>query len=87
MYSKVSTTISNNDQGRVEEYIRTNISTLSPQKEVLGGKFYVTSIKFQDNGGTVEYEDGHVAYSATFKYSVDPNGTVKVDDFTVLNPQ
>jgi hypothetical protein len=32
----------------VDEYIRANISELSPEPEVLGGTFYVTNITFSD---------------------------------------
>jgi hypothetical protein len=53
----------------VEAYVSQNISELSPEKEVLGGKFYVTDIQIADGKGFVSYEDGHVAYTADFTYS------------------
>jgi hypothetical protein len=55
----------------IEDYIKLNISQLSPEKEVLGGKFYVTSIHAQDGKGTVSYEDGHNAFTADFTYTTD----------------
>lgn len=48
-----------------ESYIKNNISTLSPDKEVLGGKFYVTKITWQpDRKAVIEYEDGHIVLVA-----------------------
>ncbi len=67
----------------IEEYVKQNISELSPEKEVLGGKFYVTEVEANAGTGTVAYEDGHVAYVADFTYSTDDNGAVKVDSFVV----
>lgn len=65
----------------VDEYIRANISELSPEPEVLGGTFYVTSITFSDLWeGEVQYEDGHIALTADFIYSVDEaTDTVQVE--------
>lgn len=71
----------------VEAYVRTNLSTLSPEKEVLGGTFYVTRIRLMENTGTVEYEDGHNAYVADFSYSIsDDLKRVSVSEFTVRPP-
>ncbi|MBX4195465.1 hypothetical protein KW796_00710 [Candidatus Parcubacteria bacterium] len=53
----------------IENYITQNISALSPVKEQLGGKFYVTSITAADGKGVVSYEDGHNAYTADFTYT------------------
>lgn len=48
-----------------ENYLRKNISNLSPEKEVLGGTFYVTKISWQKNREAwLEYEDGHIALRA-----------------------
>lgn len=52
----------------VEEYIRTNISTLSPASAVLGGTFYVIEIEAADGKGIVTYEDGHIVLTADFTY-------------------
>lgn len=71
----------------VESYIRANISTLSSEKEVLGGTFYVTRIRLLENTGTVEYEDGHNAYVADFTYTIsDDLKRVSVGEFTVRPP-
>ncbi len=68
---------------KVEQYIRTHISELSPGKAVLGGTFYVTKIQFTDShSGLVEYEDGHNALKAYFEYIVD-NSSVKITTFTL----
>jgi hypothetical protein len=48
---------------------------------VLGGTFYVTNITFSDLWeGEVQYEDGHIALTADFIYSVDEaTDTVQVE--------
>lgn len=61
----------------IEEYIRENISELSPEPEVLGGTFYVTSITFSDLWEwEVQYEDGHIALTADFIYAIDESRDV-----------
>lgn len=67
----------------VEDYVRQNISTLSPAKEQLGGTFYVTQIEAHGGAGTVSYEDGHNAYTADFRYTVDESGAPAVTSFTL----
>lgn len=58
-----------------ENYVRNNISELSPEKEVLGGKFYVTKIEWaDDNNGIVEYEDGHIVFKAKFNIAMEGSG-------------
>lgn len=54
----------------VEVYVREHIAELAPQKAVLGGTWYVTSVSVNEAAGTgvVSYEDGHVAGSALFTY-------------------
>ncbi len=72
-------------ENKVSSYITDNISDLSPEKETLGGKFFVTQLYFDGgNSGVVSYEDGHVAFTATFNYSVDELGNVIVTDFNIL---
>ncbi len=71
------------DKIEFENYIRENISQLSPQKEVLGGKFYVTKIEWADNNnGIVDYEDGHIALKA--KFNIAMNAGVKVSFFEII---
>ncbi|MBI5134120.1 MAG: hypothetical protein HZA81_01920 [Candidatus Taylorbacteria bacterium] len=65
------------------EYFQTNISALSPEKEVLGGKFIVTEINMRDGEGTVFYEDGHNAFIGDFTYSAKRDGTASVETFTL----
>lgn len=73
------------EQNLVSEYIRANISTLSPEKEVLGGKFYINDIVFgEDRTGEVEYEDGHILLKAKFAYSLSEIGLVQIDSFEIL---
>ena len=72
-------------QKKISEYLKTNISTLSSKKEVLGGRFYITDVKvFDDKNGYVDYEDGHVSYRAKFSYSVK-NGQVSIDSFVLFD--
>jgi len=74
------------DQERVmvEDYIRANISALSPESEVLGGTFYMTDIRFTSTQtGVVEYEDGHIALIADFAYRIDNGVSPTVDLFNV----
>lgn len=55
----------------VEKYIRANIKTLAPEKPVLGGTLYATTIHIEPTlkTGTMKYEDGHIQGSATFSYN------------------
>lgn len=67
----------------VETYVRQNISELSPVKEVLGGKFYVTEISVGDGYGTVAYEDGHIALVADFTYEIYSDVGIRITSFAV----
>lgn len=67
----------------VESYVTQNISELSPVKEVLGGKFYVTDIAAADGRGTVAYEDGHIALVADFTYEIYSDVGIRIMSFTV----
>lgn len=72
-------------QAKVENYIKANISILSPEKEVLGGKFYVTRILFINNDKVhIEYEDGHIALVANANFQVDDNNVV-IKNFSILD--
>ncbi len=72
-------------QNKVADYLRDFISKLSPTKAVLGGTFFVTKILFNDgNGGTVDYEDGHIAFHAAFTYSLDALGRVHIESFKII---
>ena len=67
----------------VDDYIKLNISTLSPIKETVGGKFYVTKIEATNGVGVVNYEDGHNAYTADFTYSTKENGAISIMSWSV----
>ncbi len=59
------------DSDLVRNYLNENLSTLSPEPEVLGGKFFVTNLEFvNETKAIVEYEDGHNMYVAEFEYEI-----------------
>ncbi len=68
----------------LENYFKENIASISPEKEVLGGKFYITDLKLNDGtSGVVSYEDGHVAFTADFTYSISSEGNVQINSFNI----
>lgn len=72
-----------NEKNLVKDYISAHLSSLSPTKEVLGGKFYLTNIKFLDNNqAQISYEDGHIALQAEFHYEINPQ-ELKITDFKI----
>lgn len=76
-----------NNEELVYNYIEQNISELSPEPEVLGGTFHVTSIDFiDDNLAIVEYEDGHIALEAQVIYSV-VNNRVNINSFQLIEEE
>lgn len=61
-----------NEQNLVKDYLANHLSTLSPTKEVLGGKFYLTKITFTGTReADISYEDGHIALEAKVNYALD----------------
>ncbi len=67
----------------VEKYLKENISNISTQKEVLGGKFYITKIDWVgNNSGTIEYEDGHILLKASFDYEIQTNN--QNNDYSII---
>lgn len=73
-------------QGKVmsiESYVTQNISALSPEKEVLGGTFYVTEIEAAEGRGVVKYEDGHIALVADFTYTMSDREGIRITSFVV----
>ena len=66
------------ERASVENYLRDNITTLSPIKAVLGGTWYVTSVvlNLEKNSGTVSYEDGHLSEKKNFTYTTNAKGEV-----------
>lgn len=80
--------LSAEDKSRVEEYIKENISELSPEEAVLGGSFRVTSIEFVSSDSLiVDYEDGHIALTAGVGFSVSPDGKVEVASFELMEDE
>jgi hypothetical protein len=63
------------DRMIVEKYIRENIKTLAPEKTVLGGSWYLTTLHIVPNlkTGEMTYEDGHIQGKASFSYVRDGN--------------
>jgi hypothetical protein len=71
----------------VKDYLTKNISALSPQKEVLGGKFYITNTRFNKSGEVVvDYEDGHIALQGIVNYQFQ-NGSVKIEKFSATSSE
>jgi len=70
-----------NERILVEKYIKENIQTLSPEKPILGGSWYTTSIHLDTTRktGIMKYEDGHIQGSALFSYIVKDEGVVIMD--------
>ncbi len=65
--SLVSETKVGFSKDEVEKYIKQNISSLSHERPVLGGTFYVTEIVWgSETKGLVSYEDGHIAVESAF---------------------
>ncbi|MBV9159512.1 MAG: hypothetical protein JO019_02860 [Candidatus Kaiserbacteria bacterium] len=67
----------------VEDYMANNISTISPIKEQVGGKFQVTHIKADNGTGVVTYSDGHNEYTADFTYTSNETSGITITSFIV----
>ncbi len=82
-----NTEINLEEKTLIENYLQENISDLSPEKEVLGGKFYITKLEIKkDNSGLVEYEDGHIALQANFDYQINDQD-VNISKFTITEDE
>lgn len=70
----------------LKNYFRDNLSSISPTKEVLGGKFYVTALRLlSSDKGEVVYEDGHIVLRAEFNFAIDENfNDVKINNFKLV---
>ena len=66
------------EKENVENYLKKNITALSPIPAVLGGTWQVLSFTIDVNSktGTVLYEDGHLSENRKFRYVVNQNGEV-----------
>ncbi|MEI6191417.1 MAG: hypothetical protein WCG60_02450 [bacterium] len=87
--SKPEETLCVNENSKIlnilNDYLSKNISDISPEKEVLGGKFYITKlILISNDRAEVEYEDGHIALKADFNFIVK-NGVVEIINFKLLS--
>lgn len=67
-----------NIKQNVENYLRENISKLSPIKAILGGTWYVVFVTtdLEKNSGTVTYEDGHIQEIKNFLYTANDKGEI-----------
>ncbi len=69
----------------VSDYIENNIYNLSSEEAVLGGSFYIESIRLiSDSSGVVDFEDGHISYRAEFDFRIK-NAEVFIDNFNILD--
>lgn len=72
-----------NEQNLVKDYIVAHLSELSPTKEVLGGKFYLTKITFTgQREANIGYEDGHIALEAKVNYALDAH-KLSIESFKI----
>jgi len=79
--------ISLENQNIVKEYIKENISDLSPEKAILGGNFYITKIYFESpNSVLIEYEDGHIALEAKANFKIE-NEKIEIINFKLINEE
>lgn len=79
--------ISLETQNIVKEYVKENISDLSPEKAVLGGSFYVTKIDFENPDLIlIEYEDGHIALKAKANFTLE-NKQTQINNFQLINDE
>lgn len=73
-------------QELVRTYLQENISNLSPEKEVLGGTFYITEFEFMDSETClINYEDGHIALRAKVNFNVSAQGDVEIVSFDLVS--
>lgn len=74
----------NNEQNLIKDYLASHLSALSPTKEVLGGKFYLTDITFPlSNQAVIAYEDGHIALQAEVNYTLNEK-ELNIDSFKII---
>jgi len=79
--------ISLETQNMIKNYIKENISELSPEKAILGGNFYITKIGFEyPNLVLTEYEDGHIALKAKASFKIE-NGNLEITNFELINEE
>ena len=70
---------------KLENYLKANLSTLSPAPEVLGGKFYLTEFIINGpNTAQISYEDGHNSFDAEITYEIREN-LAYLQNFTIIS--
>ncbi len=67
----------------IDTFVSVNISKLSPVQETLGGKFFVTQISSKNGSGVVQYEDGHMQYTADFNYTASADNGYTITKFRI----
>lgn len=78
--------LSSENQRIISEYFAKNISELSPEKEVLGGKFYINSLDFIDeNNLIIEYEDGHIGFIARVNFQYLSPENININNFNIID--
>jgi hypothetical protein len=83
--STVSSKLSEEQQDKLKNYIKANLSTLSPAPEVLGGKFYLTEFIINSpNTAQISYEDGHNSFDAEITYEIREN-LAYLQNFTIIS--
>lgn len=83
--STISNELSEEQQNKLKNYIKDNLSTLSPAPEVLGGKFYLTEFIINNpNTAQISYEDGHNNFDAEITYEIREN-LVYLQNFTIIS--
>ncbi|HAQ02920.1 TPA: hypothetical protein DEP30_02230 [Candidatus Nomurabacteria bacterium] len=72
----------------VEKYIRDNVKTIVPEKPVLGGSWYITSVNINPSTktGKMTYEDGHIQGNKSFSY-IRNNNEVKINLMESIPPE
>lgn len=81
----VKNELSSEEQQIVLKYLEENISNISTEKEVLGGKFYITSLDFLDgNNAIIEYEDGHIALKAKINFQYVDENNITINKFEII---
>lgn len=77
--------LTSEEQQTVLKYLEENISDISTEKEVLGGKFYITSLDFLDgNNAILEYEDGHIALKAEINFQYVDENNITINKFEII---
>lgn len=83
--STISNELSEEQQNKLKNYIKDNLSTLSPAPEVLGGKFYLTEFIINSpNTAQISYEDGHNSFDAEITYEIREN-LAYLQNFTIIS--